>query len=86
MANLVDIEYFVRYRIKREYQENTVMKINYACGSADHGIARRHFLGSMAATGAGIMAGGLGVFQTRQLLRSYARIKNALSFSTCMAG
>ena len=40
------------------------MKINYACRSAEHGMARRQFLGSMAATGAGMMAGGLGVFSS----------------------
>jgi hypothetical protein len=38
------------------------MKIHYACGSAEHGIARRQFLGTMAAAGAGAITGGLGVF------------------------
>ncbi len=36
-------------------------KIDYACGSEEHGMARRNFLGTMAA-GAGAMAGGLGSF------------------------
>ncbi len=48
------------------------MKINYACRSAEHGVARRQFLGSMAAS-AGLMAGGLGVFSSpviAQQLRS----------------
>ena len=38
------------------------MSVNYACRSAEHGIARRRFLGTMAAAGAGAMTGGLGVF------------------------
>jgi uncharacterized protein (DUF1501 family) len=38
------------------------MKADYACGSVEHAIARRQFLGSLAAAGAGAMAGGLGVF------------------------
>src|SRR5688572_14207002 len=38
------------------------MNVNYACGSAEHGIARRQFLGTMAAVGAGAITGGLGVF------------------------
>lgn len=40
------------------------MKCNYACGSAEHGMARRQFLGTMAglgATGLGVV-GGLGAF------------------------
>lgn len=38
------------------------MSVNYACMSSEHGIARRRFLGTMAAAGAGAMTGGLGVF------------------------
>jgi hypothetical protein len=38
------------------------MNIHYACKSVEHRIARRQFLGTMAAAGAGAMAGGLGVF------------------------
>ncbi len=38
------------------------MNVNYACNSAEHGIARRQFLGTLAAVGAGAMTGGLGVF------------------------
>lgn len=36
------------------------MKCTYACGSQDHTIARRQFLGGMAAAGAGVMIGGMG--------------------------
>ncbi|MFP6902555.1 MAG: DUF1501 domain-containing protein [Verrucomicrobiia bacterium] len=39
------------------------MNCNYACGSEEHLIARRKFLGGMA-TGAGAMLGGLGAFAT----------------------
>ena len=49
------------------------MNIHYACRSAEHGIARRQFLGTMAAAGAGLMTSGLGVFSTpaiAQQLRS----------------
>lgn len=38
------------------------MKPYYACGSTQHAIARRKFLGGMAAVGAGSMVGGLGIF------------------------
>lgn len=38
------------------------MNAKYACHSPEHKIARRQFLGSMAAFGAGACAGGLGVF------------------------
>lgn len=38
------------------------MSINYACNSAEHRIARRHFLGTLAAAGAGAITGGLGMF------------------------
>ncbi|MSR66447.1 MAG: DUF1501 domain-containing protein [Pedosphaera sp.] len=37
------------------------MKCNYACGSMEHGIARRQFLGTLAA-GTGAVVGGLGWF------------------------
>jgi hypothetical protein len=38
------------------------MNANYACQSVEHTIARRQFLGTMAAVGAGAVTGGLGVF------------------------
>lgn len=38
------------------------MKCSYACGSNEHAIARRQFLGGMAAAGIGSMIGGLGAF------------------------
>jgi hypothetical protein len=38
------------------------MKAEYACQSSEHTIARRQFLGTMAAVSAGAMTGGLGVF------------------------
>jgi Protein of unknown function (DUF1501) len=38
------------------------MFAHYACQSLEHRIARRQFIGSMAAAGAGAIAGGLGVF------------------------
>ena len=38
------------------------MKCNYACGSIDHVLARRQFLGGMTAAGAGVVAGGMGLF------------------------
>jgi hypothetical protein len=40
------------------------MNVDYACNSAEHAIARRQFLGTLAAAGAGAMAGGLGVFSS----------------------
>lgn len=40
------------------------MNVNYACNSVEHRMARRQFLGS-AAVGAGMLAGGLGVFTSR---------------------
>lgn len=40
------------------------MSVKYACGSVEHGIARRQFLGTLAAAGAGAITGGLGVFTT----------------------
>jgi hypothetical protein len=38
------------------------MKIQYSCRSDEHQVARRGFLGAMAATGAGFVGGGLGLF------------------------
>jgi hypothetical protein len=38
------------------------MKCTYACHRPEHGIARRQFLGTLAAGTAGVVAGGLGVF------------------------
>jgi hypothetical protein len=40
------------------------MNVHYPCGSIEHRIARRQFLGTMAAASAGAVAGGLGVFAT----------------------
>lgn len=39
------------------------MSLRYPCSSTEHGIARRQFLGTLAA-GAGAMVGGLGVFNS----------------------
>jgi hypothetical protein len=38
------------------------MRVHYACQSFEHRIARRQFLGTLAAAGAGAVTGGLGVF------------------------
>jgi hypothetical protein len=38
------------------------MNIHYACQSSEHRIARRQFLGTMAAAAGGAVVGGLGVF------------------------
>jgi hypothetical protein len=38
------------------------MSLRYPCQSSDHTVARRGFLGTMAATGAGAIVGGLGAF------------------------
>jgi hypothetical protein len=38
------------------------MRPFYACGGVDHSIARRQFLGGMAAAGLGTMVGGLKAF------------------------
>src|SRR3990172_5408537 len=49
------------------------MNANYACGSPEHTLARRQFLGTMAAAGTGLITGGLGVFSNpaiAQQLRS----------------
>ena len=49
------------------------MNFPYACRSIEHGMARRQFLGTMAAAGAGLMSSGLGVFSApsiAQQLRS----------------
>src|SRR5262249_49915684 len=40
------------------------MEARYACKSPEHLVARRQFLGSMAAVGASAVAGGLGVFSS----------------------
>jgi uncharacterized protein DUF1501 len=40
------------------------MDAKYACKSGEHVVARRQFLGAMAAAGAGACVGGLGVFTT----------------------
>ncbi len=54
------------------------MKCTYACDSPEHLVARRRFLTGMAATAAGSMAGGLGVFTrpaaARQLQKDQKRI------------
>jgi hypothetical protein len=54
------------------------MNAKYACQSPEHAIARRQFLGSMAALGAGACTSGLGVFSTpaiaAQLQSSQKRI------------
>ena len=38
------------------------MRCTYACGSPEHTMARRTFLSGVAATAAGSIAGGLGIF------------------------
>lgn len=38
------------------------MNVKYACQSAEHALARRQFLGTLASLGAGACASGLGVF------------------------
>ncbi len=40
------------------------MKCTYSCGSPEHNAARRRFLAGLAATAAGSVAGGLGVFSS----------------------
>ncbi len=54
------------------------MTIRYACNSSEHGMARRSFLGTMAAAGTGAMTGGLGAFArtavSEQLTRDQKRI------------
>lgn len=40
------------------------MLANYACRSVEHRLARRQFLGSLSAAGAGAISGGLGVFSS----------------------
>jgi uncharacterized protein (DUF1501 family) len=42
------------------------MRCHYACGTADHVMARRQFLGTMAAGGSALV-GGLSIFGTRQV-------------------
>ena len=48
------------------------MNCNYACGSAEHGVHRRRFLGSLA-IGAGAVAGGLGSFAQPAFAEQLAR-------------
>lgn len=54
------------------------MQAKYACNSAEHGIARRQFLGTLAAASAGTMMSGIGSFATPaiagQLLADQKRI------------
>jgi hypothetical protein len=54
------------------------MKCKYACNSSEHVLARRQFLGSMAAAGAGAIVGGLGAFTrpaaAAQLARDQKRV------------
>lgn len=38
------------------------MNVKYACQSAEHTMARRQFLGGLAAAGVGAMTGGVGIF------------------------
>lgn len=40
------------------------MNVDYACNSFEHRLARRQFLGTLAAAGAGAISGGLGVFSS----------------------
>jgi hypothetical protein len=44
--------------------EIIAMNAKYACQSPEHVLARRQFLGTMAALGAGVCTGGLDVFST----------------------
>lgn len=47
------------------------MSLRYPCGSASHHLARRNFLGSLAA-GAGAVAGGMGIFTSPQISAAMA--------------
>ena len=53
------------------------MKCTYACGTDEHIIARRQFLGGVAA-GAGAVVGGLGIFASpasaTQLVKDQKRV------------
>jgi hypothetical protein len=40
------------------------MNVDYACNSFEHRLARRQFLGTLAAAGAGAITGGLGMFSS----------------------
>ena len=63
-----------------EWRANA-MNVKYACQSPEHAIARRQFLGTMAALGAGACAGGLGVFSTPAIaeqLRSESKTNRRL--------
>src|SRR5882757_1785880 len=44
--------------------EIIAMEAKYACKSPEHTIARRQFMGSLAAVGASACAGGLGIFSS----------------------
>ena len=48
------------------------MKCTYACGSVEHVVARREFLGSLA-VGSGAVVGGLGLFTQPAMARQLAR-------------
>ena len=54
------------------------MSLHYPCCASDHLVARRSFLGTMAATGTGAIVGGLGAFTqpvvADQLRRDQKRI------------
>jgi hypothetical protein len=49
------------------------MRPFYACGTAEHTLARRQFLGSMAAAGLGTMIGGLKTFANPAAVEEMAR-------------
>jgi hypothetical protein len=48
--------------LHKHLAEDKAVNVKYACQSAEHGIARRSFLGALAIAGAGSMAGGIGAF------------------------
>src|SRR5690606_36395199 len=54
------------------------MKCSYACGSIEHRMARRQFLGGMVAGGAGLMVGGISALArpaaAKQLARDQKRV------------
>jgi hypothetical protein len=49
------------------------MRPFYACGTVEHTLARRQFLGSMAAAGLGTMIGGLKTFANPAAVEEMAR-------------
>ena len=64
-------------------ETDIAMDAKYACKSPEHTIARRQFLGTMAAAGAGLCTGGLGVFSTPAIAAAVASpIKSGSSCST----